>query len=530
MCKLPPPMNRLLSLALVGLALAGCSDDVSSPRPGDPDDVRALLQQNGFSGNVEATLAARLGRPVDPDLADLGRLLFFDRALGLHSDPDGSNGNSCAGCHSPSSGFGDTQSIAIGVDNNDVIGPGRSGARNQRRSPMLVNIAFAPRLMWDGRFSAPSGDPFDNSQGFRFPMPEGDAAFPANHPGIRHLLVAQAHIPPTELPEMAGFTGTSAQPAVSFVGKQLLRRGMFSGGGSALLAATDIFDDGHGQAVPAPDENGFRNAQIRDQAAASIDAIQGYRDRFGALYQSVADGGPITYLMIAQALAEFQISLTFADAPVDAFARGDDAALSEAERRGAVVFFGKGGCVTCHATGGASSEMFSDFRNHRIGGPPLAPEFGPGLGNVQFAGEGSMEDFGAEHSTGEEAHRYVFRSAPLRNVAVQPAFFHNGAFTTLEAAIRHHLDAGHSLLDYDPAAHGVDADLQVLSPPREPILARGLDPVLADGIALSQPEFADLLAFVRDALLDPRATPANLCGLIPASVPSGMTIGTFQGC
>jgi len=525
-------MKRLLTLALAGLALAGCSDDVSAPRPGDPDDVRALLQQHGVSGNLEATLAARLGRPVNPGLADLGRLLFFDRALGLHSDPDGSNGNSCAGCHSPSNGFGDTQPIAIGVDNNDLIGPGRVGARNQRRSPMLVNIGFVPRLMWDGRFSAPSGDPFDNSQGFRFPMPEGETAFPANAPGVTHLLVAQAHIPPTELPEMAGFTGTSAEPAVSFVGKQLLRRSMFSGGagGGAPLASTAIFDDGHGQAVPAPDAFGFRNAQIRDRATATIDAIQGYRDRFGTIYQSVADGGPITFLMIAQALAEFQISLTFADAPVDAFARGDDAAMSEAERRGAVVFFGKGRCASCHAAGGESNEMFSDFENHRIGGPPLAPEYGPGLGNVQFAGEGSMEDFGAEHSTGDEAHRYMFRTAPLRNVAVQPAFFHNGAFTTLEAAIRHHLDAGQSLLDYDPAAHGVDADLQVLSPPRQPILAKGLDPVLANGIAITDGEFADLLAFVRDALLDPRAAPANLCGLIPASVPSGMKVGTFQGC
>ncbi|HSE26907.1 MAG TPA: cytochrome-c peroxidase, partial [Gemmatimonadales bacterium] len=172
-------MNRILTLALVALVLGGCSDDVSSPRPGDPDDVRALLLQHGITGNVEATLTARLGRAVSPPLADLGRLLFFDRALGLHSDPDGSNGNSCAGCHSPSNGFGDTQSIAIGVDNNSIIGPGRAGARNQRRSPMLVNIAFVPRLMWDGRFSAPSGDPFDNSQGFAFPMPEGETAFPA---------------------------------------------------------------------------------------------------------------------------------------------------------------------------------------------------------------------------------------------------------------------------------------------------------------------------------------------------------------
>ena len=524
-------MTRFLTLALAGLALAGCSDDVSAPRPGDPDEVRELLLQNGVNGNVEATLATRLGRAVNPDLADLGRLLFFDRALGLHSDADGTNGNSCAGCHSPSKGFGDTQSIAIGVDNNSIVGPGRTGPRNQRRSPILVNIAFVPRLMWDGRFSAPSGDPFDNSQGFLFPLPEGDAAFPANDPGVRHLLVAQAHIPPTELPEMSGFTGTSALPAVSFVGKQRLGRSIFSGGPAlAAFGPTDVFDDGHGQPVPAPDLEGYRNAQIRDAVTAIVDGIPGYRDRFGALYQSVADGGPVTFLMIAQALAEFQISLTFADAPVDAFARGDDEALSAAERRGAVIFFGKGKCSACHATGGESNQMFSDFRNHRIGGPPLAPAFGVGTGNVQFAGEGEMEDFGAEHSTGDDLQRYMFRTAPIRNVAVQPSFFHNGAYTSLEAAIRHHLDPAQSLTDYDPALHGVAADLRVLSPPRAPILARGIDPVLAGGVDLTEAEFDDLLAFVRDGLLDPRALPANLCGMVPASVPSGMTVGTFAGC
>ena len=52
-----------------------------------------VLRAEGFTGNVEATLEARLGRRIDPRLADLGRLLFFDKILGLHGD------NSCSGCH-----------------------------------------------------------------------------------------------------------------------------------------------------------------------------------------------------------------------------------------------------------------------------------------------------------------------------------------------------------------------------------------------------------------------------------------------
>jgi hypothetical protein len=98
--------------------------------------------------------------------------------------------------------------IAIGVDNNGIVGARRAGSRNQRRTPTIVNTAFYPKLMWNGRFFAPSGDPFDNSEGFAFPQPEGTNAFPPEHPVIRHLLIVQAHIPPTELTEAAGFTGT----------------------------------------------------------------------------------------------------------------------------------------------------------------------------------------------------------------------------------------------------------------------------------------------------------------------------------
>jgi cytochrome c peroxidase len=50
-----------------------------------------------------------------------------------------------------------------------LVGPNRAGPRNQRRTPMVINNAFFPRLMWNGRFESLSGDPFDNSAGFRFP-------------------------------------------------------------------------------------------------------------------------------------------------------------------------------------------------------------------------------------------------------------------------------------------------------------------------------------------------------------------------
>jgi cytochrome c peroxidase len=141
-------------------------------RPLDAELAR-VLEAAGFTGTIESTLETRLGRPINRKLANLGRLLFFDNILGLHED------NSCAGCHSPTHGFGDTQSIAIGVDNNGNVGPGRTGPRNQRRSPLVINTAFLSDMMWNGRFNALSGDPFDNSQPFKFPPPEDVFKFPA---------------------------------------------------------------------------------------------------------------------------------------------------------------------------------------------------------------------------------------------------------------------------------------------------------------------------------------------------------------
>src|SRR6185295_11402735 len=148
--------------------------------------LEAVLLGAGFTGRIESTLEARLGRRLDQKLADVGRLLWFDTITGLNND------NTCAGCHSPTNAFGDTQSIAIGIESNGIAGPDRTGPRNQRRSPIIINSAFFPNLMWNSRFRSLSNDPFDNSAGFLFPPPEG--LLLSNQP---HLLTAQAFIPPT---------------------------------------------------------------------------------------------------------------------------------------------------------------------------------------------------------------------------------------------------------------------------------------------------------------------------------------------
>jgi cytochrome c peroxidase len=460
-------MRPMLLLAV----LAAACGDADPGGIGGPDladahgeadaALRALLAEHGFTGRIEGTLEARLGRPIDRRLAELGRTLWFDPIQGLNDD------NACAGCHSPTNGLGDTQPIAIGIDNNRVVGPGRAGPRNQRRSPMAINTAFYPTLMWNSRFRANSGDPFDNGAGFSFPAPEGGSL---SH--LPHLLVAQAFIPPTERVEAAGFH------------------------------------------VPGD------NAALRDSVVARLDASPAYRALFARAVAEVRAGSPITYEHFARAIAEFELTQTYADAPIDQYARGVRSALSEREKRGAVLFFGRAGCVRCHAVAGASNEMFSDFREHVAGIPQVAPS----RGNVTFDGPGANEDFGLEQVTGREADRYAFRTSPLRNVALQPAFMHDGAFVRLDDAIRYHLDAVSGSAGYTTA--GLPPDLRATGP-IAPVLER-LDPLLRDGVTLSPEELDALVAFVRDGLLDPDARPERLRRLVPERLPGGREGLVFQ--
>src|SRR4029453_9123705 len=78
----------------------------------------------------------------------------------------------------------------------------------------------------------------------------------------------------------------------------------------------------------------------------------------------------------------------------------------------------------------------------------------------------------------ENGDIYKFRTSPLRNLAVQPAFFHNGAFTSLSEALRHHLNAMEIGPQYDPVRAGVAADLTHNTGPIAPVLRR-LDPALS---------------------------------------------------
>ena len=76
--------------AVVGVFVVRSSPDPAVLAALD-EELRVKLAEREFTGRIESTLEARLGRPVDPRLAEVGRLLFFDPILSLTRD------NSCSG-------------------------------------------------------------------------------------------------------------------------------------------------------------------------------------------------------------------------------------------------------------------------------------------------------------------------------------------------------------------------------------------------------------------------------------------------
>src|SRR5207247_10989173 len=101
--------------------------------------------------------------------------------------------------------------------------------------------------------------------------------------------------------------------------------------------------------VPAEVDVLDHNYGILAEVFRRLTATPVYRELFARVFPEVAQGANITFDMFGQAIAEFEFTLVFADAPIDQFARGHKNALTLNQQRGALLFFGKARCVECHA-------------------------------------------------------------------------------------------------------------------------------------------------------------------------------------
>jgi cytochrome c peroxidase len=133
--------------------------------------------------------------------------------------------------------------------------------------------------------------------------------------------------------------------------------------------------------------------------------------------------GKIDMHTITLALAAFQRTLVSLDAPYDRWMRGDDAALTEQQKRGASLFEAKQ-CSSCH-----TGPHFSDAAM-----PGVKPD--QAFHRLALPAEG--RDAGLSRITQKPEDAGRFRTPGLRNVALSAPYMHDGEVASLREAIQHH--------------------------------------------------------------------------------------------
>ena len=127
---------------------------------------------------------------------------------------------------------------------------------------------------------------------------------------------------------------------------------------------------------------------------------------------------PINIDAIAHALAAFERTLDPGPAAFDRWIEGDENAISEAAKRGFVLFNTKATCFVCH-----SGWRFTDDRFHDIG--TSATDRGRGR---------ELKD--------DELMQFAFKTPTLRSVALRPPYMHNASSATLYDTVRHYEKGG----------------------------------------------------------------------------------------
>ncbi len=372
--------------------------------------VAAVTKASDITGDPTT---GRVLPSISEPKAQLGMQLFFTKALGGDMD------SACVSCHHPLLGGGDNLSLSIGVEAvlPDLLGPGREhrsdghefdgGPTVPRNAPSTFNIVFYDQVLFhDGRVESLDKANF-NGAGDAIRTP--DSAFGvADANAGANLSAAQARFPVTSPEEMRGHS--------------------FEAGNSNASLRIALEDRLKGEDME------MALAGMNDWLAAfqtGLEAPMGTAEQL------------ITYDNIADALAAYQNSQVLVENPWKAYLAGDKSAISKDAKRGALLFYtpvekGGAGCGGCH-----SGDFFTDEQFHVVGMPQVGRGKGDGVAVPHD------NDYGRFRETNEDDDKFAFRTPHLLNVAKTGPWGHAGAYTSLEAVVRHHLNPQQAFDNYD---------------------------------------------------------------------------------
>ncbi|MBK9254891.1 MAG: c-type cytochrome [Saprospiraceae bacterium] len=210
----------------------------------------------------------------------------------------------------------------------------------------------------------------------------------------------------------------------------------------------------------------------------------GYKALFDEAFPDMNEEDRYSRRAASFAISAYLRQLVTNQAPFQKWLKGEITAMTEQQKRGAVLFFGKAGCNGCHFEKNLGSMRFEalavdDLYEH--GGLKTGPNDRRNLGRGGF--------------TGREADMFKFRTPQLYNLGDSGPYFHGGSKETLEDVVKYFND-------------GIPENKRV---PKEQ-LSYFIRP-----LGLSDQEVADVAEFVKNGLRDP-----NLKRYVPEKVISGL--------
>ena len=193
-----------------------------------------------------------------------------------------------------------------------------------------------------------------------------------------------------------------------------------------------------------PIEMGMKDG---DEVVAKIAAIPEYVAAFQQVF-----GRPVNFDDMARAIAAFERARISGDAPIDRFLRGDENALTAAQRHGWSLFNGKGRCNGCHAFN-ASYPFFTDQRFHNVGIAAHKTDFADlatlaGRSNPtpaeidRMAIETNASELGRFLVSKNRSDIGAFKTPGLRDVVLTSPYMHDGSLATLWDVIDHYNKGG----------------------------------------------------------------------------------------
>jgi cytochrome c peroxidase len=202
-----------------------------------------------------------------------------------------------------------------------------------------------------------------------------------------------------------------------------------------------------------------------------------YRELFGRAFPEQPER--FTIANVTKAIASFERSIISARSPWDRYHYGgDDGAISEAAKRGEILFFSQQlSCFRCH--GGFNFSGAAVSEGHEVGDPAF---HNTGLYNVSGALAYPAPNLGIFEITRDPKDIGKFRAPTLRNISLTAPYMHDGTIATLDEVLDHYAAGGRTVKSGPDAGVGHD------NPNKDPLIG---------GFKMSGPDRDDLMEFLK---------------------------------